>query len=88
MTHEMLFFMALLMELPIVMVVLSLILSDKANRWANIVVAGLLFSIDFIGLIVATSPYVYIVVGVGLVFNLMTIWYAWKWPEAELSTGR
>lgn len=86
MTHEMLLGMAILMEIPIIMVVLSLILKDKANRWANITVAGFLLILDGIGVVVATSAYVYVVVGVGLVFNFMTVWYAWTWSTQESSS--
>ena len=87
MTHEMLLGMAILMEIPIIMVVLSLILSDKVNRLANIIVAIFLFGLDGIGLIVATSVYVIVVVGVGLIFNVMTIWYAYKWSTPESSSN-
>jgi uncharacterized membrane protein YeiH len=87
MTSEMLLGMAILMKIPIIMVVLSLILKDKANIYANIAVASFLFLLDFVGLIVATSLYVYVVVGVGLVFNILTIRFAWKWHIEKSTNG-
>lgn len=49
---------ALLMVTPIVMVFLSLTLRYPANRWANIIVAVLLFGFNLIGL--PTYPPAYI----------------------------
>ena len=83
MSSELLFSMAIMMEIPIIMVVLSLLLKEKPNRNANIIVAVFLLILDGVGLIVATSPYVYVVVGVGLMFNILTIYYAWNWPLNE-----
>ena len=41
---------AVLMVIPIVMLVLSLILPQPANRWANIIAAAFLFLFNIIGL--------------------------------------
>ena len=78
-TQGMLMLMALLMLIPIVMVVLSLTLSYPMIRGVCIVAAGFLFVFNLAG--VRTYPGVYdrFLIVVGLVFNAITIWYAWMW---------
>jgi len=70
---------AILMVLPIVMVVLSVILPYPANRWANIIMAGFFLIFNLIGLPTYPSAYDRFLIAVSLVFNGMTIWYAWNW---------
>lgn len=70
---------AILMVLPIVMVVLSVILPYPANRWANIIVAVFFFIFNLIGLPTYPSAYDRFLIAVSLVFNVLTVWYAWKW---------
>ena len=69
----------ILLLLPIIMVVLSLTLPHQANRWANIIVAILLFIFNLIGLPGYPSLYDKFLIAVSLVFNVITLWYAWKW---------
>ena len=71
--------MAALMLLPILMVFLVLVLPDGLNRWANIMVAALFFIFNLVGLPTYASAYDKFLIGVSLVFNLLTIWYAWRW---------
>jgi hypothetical protein len=71
--------MAVLMVIPIVMVLLSLTLPYKANRWANIIIAILLFGLNLVGLPTYPSLYDKFLIVVGLAFNVLTVWYAWKW---------
>ena len=70
---------AILMVIPVVMVFLSLTLPYKANRWANIIVAIFFFGFNLIGLPTYPSAYDKFLIIVGLVFNALTVWYAWKW---------
>ncbi len=70
---------AVLMLLPILMVVLSLMLPHQANRWANIIVAVFFFVFNLIGLPTYPSAYDKFLIIVGLVFNMLTVWFAWKW---------
>jgi hypothetical protein len=70
---------AILMLTPIVMVLSSLTLSYPANRWANIVVAVLLFLFNLVGLPTYPSAYDKFLIAVGLVFNVLTVWVAWNW---------
>lgn len=78
-TQPMWLLTAALMVLPIVMVVLSLLLPYPANRWANIIMAGFFFLFNLIGLPTYPSAYDRFLLAVSLVFNGMTIWYAWNW---------
>ena len=71
--------MAVLMLIPIVMVLLSLTLKHPAIRWVCIVVAILLFLFNLVGLPTYPSLYDQFLIVVGLVFNALTVWYAWKW---------
>jgi len=78
-TQEMWLGIAALMVVPILMVVLSLVLDQPVNRWANIVAAILLFAFNVIGLPTYPSAYDKFLIVVGLVFNVVTVWYAWNW---------
>jgi hypothetical protein len=71
--------MAILMTIPIVMVFLSLTLQQPVNRWANIIFPILFFAFNLVGLPTYPSAYDKYLIVVGLVFNALTFWYAWKW---------
>jgi hypothetical protein len=71
--------MAILMVIPVAMVFLSLTLNQPVNRWANIVVPIVFFVFNLIGLPTYPSAYDKFLIVVGLVFNVLTVWYAWKW---------
>jgi hypothetical protein len=71
--------LAILLVLPVVMVFLSLTLPYKADRWANIIVPIIFFVFNLIGLPTYPSAYDKFLIVVGLVFNALTVWYAWKW---------
>jgi Family of unknown function (DUF6326) len=70
---------AILMAIPIVMVLLSLTLKNPVNRWTNIIVAVVFFVFNLIGLPTYPSAYDKFLIIVGLAFNVLTVWYAWKW---------
>ena len=72
---------ALLMLIPIVMVVLSLTLKYPLIRWVTIIAAIILFGFNLIGLPTYPSAYDKFLIVVGLVFNVLTVWYAWKWVQ-------
>jgi hypothetical protein len=65
------------------MVFLSLTLPLKVNRWANIVLAVFFFGFNAIGLPTYPSAYDRFLIVVGLVFNVLTVWYAWKGAKQE-----
>lgn len=82
-TQELYLGLAAIMVIPIVMVFLSLTLPFKPNRWANIVLAIFFFVFNLIGLPTYPSAYDKFLIIVGLLFNVLTVWYAWKWPKQE-----
>jgi hypothetical protein len=69
---------AIIMLIPIVMVVLTLTLKYPAIRWVSIIVAIIVVVVNLFGL---PYPGVYdnFLIIVSIVFNALTIWYAWKW---------
>jgi hypothetical protein len=69
--------MAALMVIPIVL--LSLTLNRPVSRWTNIVVAIFFFVFNLVGLPTYPSAYDKFLIVVGLVFNGLTVWYAWRW---------
>jgi hypothetical protein len=70
---------AVLMLIPILMVVLSLVLPQPINHWANIIVAVFFFLFNLVGLPTYPSAYDKFLIVVGLVFNVVTVWTAWNW---------
>jgi hypothetical protein len=75
--------MAVIMVIPILMVFLSLTLKHKANRWANIIVPIFFFLFNAVGLPTYPSAYDQFLIVVGLVFNILTVWYTWKWSNLK-----
>ena len=71
--------MAVLMVIPIVMVFLSLTIKYPTIRWISIVAALFFFLFNLVGLPTYPSAYDQFLIVVGLLFNLLTVWYAWKW---------
>ena len=71
--------MAALMLVPILMVFFSLVLPRPVNRWANIVVAVIFFLFNAVGLPGYPSWYDKFLLAVSLVFNGLTVYYAWTW---------
>ncbi|MEJ2709786.1 MAG: DUF6326 family protein [Anaerolineales bacterium] len=78
-TQGMFLGMAILFVVPIAMIVLSLTLKQPVNRWANIIVAIIFFVFNLIGLPTYPSAYDKFLIVVSLVFNVVTVWYAWRW---------
>ncbi len=70
---------AVLMLIPILMAVLTLWLPQPVNRWANIIVAALFFLFNLVALPTYPSAYDKFLIVVGLGFNVLTIWQAWRW---------
>ena len=75
---------AILMVMPIVMILASLTLNYPVNRWVNIIAAIVFFVFNLIGLPTYPSPYDKFLIVVGLVFNVLTVGYAWNWVESGI----
>ncbi len=71
--------MAALMLVPIAMVVLTLTLPYPAVRWVTLVAAVLLFLLNAPGLPTYPGLYDRVLIGVGLILNGLTFWYALRW---------
>jgi hypothetical protein len=72
-----------LMTIPSVMVLLSLTLKAKVNRWTNIIVGALHIVLALVNVIGETwTFYIYGTV-VEIVFLALIVWFAWKWPKKE-----
>ena len=67
------------MLIPILMVVLTLTVKYPAIRWANIIVAIAFAVFNLVGLPGYPGTYDKFLIVVGVVFNALTVWYAWKW---------
>lgn len=70
---------AVLMLIPILMIVLSLVLPQPVARWANILVAAGFMLFVLIDLRSYPSAYDKFLLLVSVVFNGVTVWYAWNW---------
>ena len=77
--QSMLMLMALIMLIPIIMILLSLTLTFPIIRWITIIAAIALFVFNIIGLPGYPGIYDKFLIIVGLVFNVITVWYAWIW---------
>jgi len=81
-TQGMWLLIAAIMLVPILMVVLNLTLKYPAIRWLNIILAVFFILFNIIGLPYpgAYDNFLLIVI---FGFNLLTIWYAWKWVKQQ-----
>jgi hypothetical protein len=75
---------AIMFEIPFLMIVLSWVLKYRANRWANII-AGTLFVVTqisslFLG---APSPMYIFYTTIEIAGLLLIVWNAWKWTNPE-----
>ncbi|HSG86442.1 MAG TPA: hypothetical protein VLA23_08895 [Candidatus Limnocylindrales bacterium] len=72
---------AALMLVPILMVVLSLIAPRDLARWANMIVAVGFLLMNLVTLPSYPPLYDKFLLAVSLVFNALTVWFAWSWTE-------
>jgi hypothetical protein len=79
MGQEMYLGIAVFMTIPIVMLVLCLTLPGSVSRWVNMSAAVVLFIFNLIGLPSYPSAFDKYLIVVGLVFNALTVWFAWNW---------
>ena len=71
---------AVIMEIAIVMIVLSHVLTYRVNRWANILVAVLMIAFVVGG--GSTYPHYIFIAAVEVVCLLLIIGIAWRWRAA------
>jgi len=72
-----------LVEIPIAMVLLSRILDQRSNRWANIVAGGVMTVVQLATLFAKTPALYYVFFSVIEVASTSAIvWIAWRWRGA------
>ncbi len=76
---------AVVTEIPIAMIVLSRILKQRANRWANIV-AGVITIVYVVGGGPLNQIHYIFFAAVEVAAALLIIRYAWTWREPETAT--
>ena len=81
-----LFYAAILMSIPSVMVFLSLILKPSVNRIVNIVMGSLhiLLAIGILFISEGMWAYYYLYLALEIGFHLLIVLYAIRWPKIEL----
>lgn len=78
-TQSMWMMAAILMLIPIVMISLTLILPYPMNGWLNILSSVFLFLFNLAGIRGYPSYFDKFLIAVGLVFNVVIVWYAGIW---------
>ena len=86
-TPELLLVMSIIFVVPILMSVLTLTLKYPVSRWANRIL-GILYAITILafwvlGFVLRSAGYEIVWSTAQLVFALLVVWYAWKWPNPE-----
>ena len=83
-TPNFLLLAAVMTEVPIAMVVLSLVLPHRAARWAN--VGAAVFTIAYIIGLGSASPHYVFIAGIETLACIVIAWQAWTWrvPAASV----
>jgi len=86
-TPELLLVMSIIFVVPILMSVLTLTLKYSVSRWANRII-GIFYAIIILAfwvlnLVLRSAGYEIVWSTAQLVFALLVVWYAWKWPNPE-----
>ena len=87
-TDGLLLLMSLIFAIPILMIILSLTLRDRPNRWANrsIGIVFVVFDLGFLGLTLFLWQFSAYETFWSLMYAVLTaliVWYAWRWPKRE-----
>ena len=82
MTEAVVLTFAALMEIPILMVFLSRVLGNRANRWANIIAGAENTLFAAFTLSPKMPSYYLLFSSIEIVCTLFIIWYAWTWRDA------
>ncbi len=82
-TQEALLAASFLMEIPIAMVLLSRVLKDRPNRWANVMAGGFMAVVQAATLFVGSGPTAYYVFfsAIEIASLLFIVWTAWRWAQ-------
>ena len=80
-TPSFLLLAAVLTEIPIAMVVLSLVLPQRAARWANVVAGA--FTIAYIWGLGSAAPHYLFIAGIETLGCILIVWTAWTWQRVR-----
>lgn len=72
---------AVVMVMPIIMIFITLTLGLPLNKHVNIAMAVFFFLFNAVGLPTYPSAYDRFLIVVGLVINLLTVYYAFNWIQ-------
>ncbi|GAP18832.1 DUF6326 family protein [Levilinea saccharolytica] len=75
---------AVMGQLGIAMILLSRVLDQRVNRWANIIVS--IITIAYIWGGMSTYPHYLFIASVETLCLLFILWTAWKWRGAEIES--
>ena len=86
-SSELLLVMSIIFVVPIFMSVLTLALKYPVSRWANRIIgifyAMITLAFWVLSLVLRSAGYEIVWSTAQLVFALLVVWYAWKWPKQE-----
>jgi hypothetical protein len=86
-SRELLLVMSMIFVGSILMSVLTLTLKYTVSRWVNRIVgilyAVIIFAFWVLGFVLRSAGYEIVWSTAQLVFALLVVWYAWKWPEQK-----
>jgi len=79
--------MATIFVFPVLMSVLTLTLKPFVSRWANRIM-GIFYALVTLAFwvlcfVLRSAGYEFVWSTAQLVFTLLVVWYAWKWPKEE-----
>jgi Family of unknown function (DUF6326) len=81
-TQEALLAASFLMEIPIAMVLLSRLLKDRPNRWANVMAGAFMATVQVSTLFIGGPTLYYVFFSaVEIPCLLFIVWTAWRWAE-------
>lgn len=87
MNEQFLLMAALLMEIPIAMILLSIVLKYRANRLANIIAGLIKTSVMIFTLFIGKVTIYYLFFAViEIATTAFIVWYAWRWKEGLSET--
>jgi len=75
---------AITMTIPVIMAIVSVTLNNPVNRRANIIVAMLFIFYNINGVGMYPSAYDRLLIIVSMVYNILIVWYAWKWQDPTI----
>src|SRR5215216_2966779 len=79
---------AILISIPIAMVLLSRVLSYRANRWANIAAATFMTAVQSLTLFVGVPALYYLYLSIiEITCTVLIVGYAWKWRKPAVQPG-